>query len=55
VRKKILPYYGIGKVYYKKSKQHEKYVREAVFYFEKYFYLGGEKEKEVRELLEFLK
>jgi len=49
------PYYGMGKIYYRTAKQNEKYVRKAVFYFEKYLYLGGEKEKEVRELLEFLK
>jgi len=49
------PYYGIGKIYYKKAKQNEKYVRKAIFYFDKYLYLGGEKEKEVRELLKSLK
>lgn len=49
------PYYGIGKIYYKKAKQNAKYVRETIFYFEKYLYLGGEKEKEVKELLKGLK
>ena len=49
------PYYGIGKIYHKKTIQNEKYLRKAVFYFEKYLYLGGKKEKEVRELLNSLK
>jgi len=49
------PYYELGNIYNKKSEQDEKYVREAVFYYEKYLYLGGEKEEEVKELLKSLK
>jgi superkiller protein 3 len=49
------PYYELGNIYNKKSEQNEKYVREAAFYYEKYLYLGGEKEEEVRELLKSLK
>ena len=49
------PYYEIGNIYNKKSEQNEKYVRKAVFYYEKYLYLGGEKEEEVKELLKPLK
>ena len=49
------PYYGIGKIYYEKTKQNETYLRKAISYLEKYLYLGGEKQKEVRELLKGLK
>jgi superkiller protein 3 len=49
------PYYELGNIYNKKSEQNEKYVRKAVFYYEKYLYLGGEKEEEVKELLKPLK
>jgi tetratricopeptide (TPR) repeat protein len=49
------PYYELGNIYNKKSEQNEKYVKNAVFYYEKYLYLGGEKEKEVRELLKSLR
>ena len=49
------PYYELGKIYQDKSVQDEKYVRKAIFYYEKYLYLGGEKEKEVKELLKLLK
>jgi len=49
------PYYELGNIYNKKSEQNEKYVRNAVFYYEKYLYLGGEKEEEVKELLKSLK
>ncbi len=48
-------YYELGNIYNKKSEQNEKYVRKAVFYYEKYLYLGGEKEEEVKELLKPLK
>ena len=49
------PYYELGNIYNKKSEQNEKYVRKAVFYYERYLYLGGEKEEEVKELLKPLK
>ncbi len=49
------PYYELGNIYNKKSEQNEKYVRKAVFYYERYLYLGGEKEEEVKELLKSLK
>ena len=49
------PYYELGKIYHSKSGQNEKYIEKAVFYYEKYLYLGGEKEKEVKELLKSLK
>ena len=49
------PYYELGNIYNKKSEQNEKYVRKAVFYYEKYLYLSGEKEEEVKELLKSLK
>ncbi len=49
------PYYELGNIYNKKSEQNEKYVRKAVFYYEKYLYLGGRKEEEVKELLKPLK
>ena len=38
-----------------KSELNEKYVRKAIFYYEKYLYFGGEKEKEVKEFLKLLK
>lgn len=49
------PYYELGKIYHAKSESNEKYVREAIFYYEKYIYLGGKEEKEVKELLKSLK
>lgn len=49
------PYFEIGKIYEAKSKQNERYVRQAIFYYEKYIYLGGEKEEEVKELLKSIK
>ena len=49
------PYYELGNIYNKKSEKNEKYVRKAVFYYEEYLYLGGEKEEEVKELLKPLK
>jgi tetratricopeptide (TPR) repeat protein len=49
------PYYELGNIYNKKSEHNEKYVRKAVFYYEKYLYLGGEKEEEVKVLLKPLK
>lgn len=49
------PYYEIGKIYEEKSKYEEKYFRKAVSYYERYLYLGGEKEAEVKERLKALK
>jgi len=49
------PYYEIGKIYQARSEKNEKFVRKAVECYEKYLYLGGEKEKEVRELLRSLR
>ena len=49
------PYYEIGKIFEEKSEQNEKYVRKAISYYEKYLFLGGEKEAEVKERLKKLK
>jgi tetratricopeptide (TPR) repeat protein len=49
------PYYELGRIYHAKSELNEKYVSRAIFYYEKYLYLGGEKEKEVKGLLKSLK
>lgn len=49
------PYYDIGKIYEAKSEFNEKYVRKAIYYYERYLYLGGEKEEEVKKLLKSLK
>ena len=49
------PYYEIGRIYEAKSEFNEKYLCKAIFYYERYLYLGGEKEEEVKELLKSLK
>jgi len=49
------PYYELGKIYLAKSQLEEKYIREAISYYEKYLYLGGQEEKEVKELLKSIK
>jgi tetratricopeptide (TPR) repeat protein len=49
------PYYNMGKIYHKKSEQHEKFIDKSIFYFEKYLYLGGKKEEEVKKILKALK
>jgi len=49
------PYYEIGKIYEERSEHDEKYVRKAISYYERYLYLGGEKEAEVKERLKSLK
>ena len=49
------PYYEIGKIFEEKSEQSEKYVRKAISHYERYLYLGGEKEAEVKERLKSLK
>jgi tetratricopeptide (TPR) repeat protein len=49
------PYYEIGKIYKAKSERNKEYAEKAIYYFEKYLYLGGEKEEEVKKLLRALK
>jgi len=49
------PYYEMGKIYHAKSEFDEKYVRKAISFYEKYIYLGGKKEKEVKELIKSLR
>ncbi|MBA7496814.1 Cell division coordinator CpoB [subsurface metagenome] len=44
------PYYELGKMYQAKGD-----IEKAIFYYEKYLYLGGKKEVEVKELLKSLK
>ncbi len=49
------PYYELGKLYQARSLQDKKYIKEAISHYERYLYLGGEKEKEVKEALKSLK
>jgi len=49
------PYYEIGKIYEEKSEHDEKYLRKAISSYERYLYLGGEKEAEVKKILKSLK
>ena len=44
------PYFELGKMYQAKDD-----VQKAIFYFEKYLYLGGSNESEVKQILESLK
>jgi len=44
------PYFELGKMYLAKED-----VKKAIFYYEKYLYLGGKKESEVQEVLKSLK
>lgn len=44
------PYFEVGKLY-----QSKKDIDKAIFYYEKYLYLGGKEEKKVNELLRSLK
>lgn len=44
------PYLDLGKAYYKKGEREK-----SVFYLDKYLYLGGEKEKEAKKLLDELR
>jgi TPR repeat protein len=48
-------YYELGKIYHQKSKVDKKNIGKAVFYYEKYLYLGGKEEAEVKESLKLLK
>jgi len=43
-------YFEVGKLY-----QSKKDIKKAIFYYEKYLYLGGKEEKKVKELLRSLK
>ncbi len=49
------PYYEMGKIYEEKSEQDKNYVRRAISCYERYLYLGGEKEAEVKKILKSLK
>jgi len=44
------PYFEVGKLY-----QSRKDINKAIFYYEKYLYLGGKEEEKVKELLKSLK
>jgi len=48
-------YLELGKIYQQKSKINRKYVEKAILYYEKYLYLGGREEAEVKESLRTLK
>jgi tetratricopeptide (TPR) repeat protein len=48
-------HFEIGKIYHAKSEADKSYIKEAIFYYEKYLYFGGKKEAEVKELLKTLK
>lgn len=47
-------YYELGKIYHQKSKIDKKNVKKAIFYYERYLYLGGREEAEVKESLKEL-
>lgn len=49
------PYYELGKIYQDKSDLDEKYFEKAIFYYEKYLYLGGKEEAKVKKILKSLK
>ena len=49
------PYYEIGKIYQVKSEKDKRYIKKSIIYYQKYLYLGGEKEKEVQQILKSLK
>ncbi len=48
-------YYELGKIYHQKSEINKKNGEEAIFYYEKYLYLGGKEEAKVKESLKALK
>lgn len=48
-------HYALGKIYHAKSEFNERYIRKAISYYERYLYLGGKKETEVKESLRSLK
>lgn len=47
-------YYELGKIYHQKSKIDKKNVKKAISYYERYLYLGGREEAEVKESLKEL-
>ncbi|MFB0565289.1 MAG: tetratricopeptide repeat protein [Candidatus Aminicenantaceae bacterium] len=49
------PYYEAGKIYQAKSAQDKEYMAKAISYLEKYLFLGGKKEEEVKDLLKRIK
>jgi tetratricopeptide (TPR) repeat protein len=48
-------HFEIGKIYQAKSELDKSYIKEAIFYYERYLYFGGTKETEVKEILRSLK
>lgn len=48
-------YYELGKIYHQKSEIDKKNVEKAISYYEKYLYLGGKEETEVKESLKALR
>jgi len=48
-------HFEIGKIYQAKSEVDKSYIKEAIFFYEKYLYFGGKKEAEVKEILKSLK
>lgn len=48
-------YYELGKIYHKKSHQNKDQRKKAISYYEKYLYLGGKEEAEVKKALKVLK
>jgi len=49
------PYYELGKIFQSQSEQDESLIDKAIFYFEKYLYLGGKEEEEVNKRLKELR
>lgn len=49
------PYYEVGKIFQAQSEVDEKCIEKAIFYYEKYLYLGGPKEEEVNKLIKTLR
>lgn len=48
-------YYEVGKILQDQSEVDEKYIEKAILYYEKYLYLGGQKEEEVNKRLKALR
>ena len=49
------PYFELGKIFQSRSEQDESLIDKAIFYFEKYLYLGGKEEEEVNKRLKELR
>jgi len=49
------PYYESGKILQVQPEGDEKHIEKAIFYYEKYLYLGGQKEEEVNKRLKTLR